>query len=152
MKEWATVEEACDMVTDGTHYTPKNQGHGVPFLTVKDVTDSVLNFSTCSFIFEEDYRSAKAGNSAPQKGDVLFSKDGTAGKVHVVNTDRAFAVLSSLAILRPKHDIVDPRYLGHSLRSPAVLEDATKRKTGSAIRRIVLSDLKKVRNSPAAVS
>ncbi len=145
MKHLITVEEACEIVTDGTHYTPKNTGIGIPFLTVKDVTDSELDFINCSFITTEDYIAAKEGNSAPQKGDVLFSKDGTVGKVHVVTKDRPFAVLSSLAILRPKMKIVDAIYFGHVLRSPTVLEDALKRKTGSAIRRIILSDLKKVK-------
>ncbi|MGA9188534.1 MAG: restriction endonuclease subunit S [Methanosarcina sp.] len=145
MKRLVTVDEACEIVTDGTHYTPKNAGFGIPFLTVKDVTDSKLDFINCSFITTEDYITAKEGNSAPKKGDVLFSKDGTVGKVHVVTTDRPFAILSSLAILRPKKDIVDATYFGHVLRSPKVLEDALKRKTGSAIRRIILSDLKKVK-------
>jgi type I restriction enzyme, S subunit len=139
---FATIDEACDLVTDGTHYTPKNVGDGIPFLTVKDVTNWKLDFVNCSFVTHEDYQIAKAGNSAPQRGDVLFSKDGTVGKVHVVMTDDPFAVLSSLAILRPKKKRVDSKYLGHVLRSPMVLEDALKRKTGSAIRRIVLSDLK----------
>lgn len=133
------------MVTDGTHYTPKNVGSGVPFLTVKDVTDKNLDFLNCAFITEADYRLAKQGNSAPEPGDVLFSKDGTVGKVHVVETEKPFAVLSSLAILKPQKERIDSRYLGHALRSRAVLEDALKRKTGSAIRRVVLSDLKKVR-------
>lgn len=74
-------------------------------MTVKDVTDSEMDFVNCSFITTEDYIAAKEGNSAPQKGDVLFSKDGTVGKVHVVTTNRPFAVLSSLAILRPKKRI-----------------------------------------------
>jgi len=141
----ATIEEACDLVTDGTHYTPKNIGRGIPFLTVKDVTDDALDFIGCSFISDNDFRLAKAGNSAPQRGDILFSKDGTVGKVHVVSTDKPFAVLSSLAILRPKPDLVDPKYFGFVLRSPRVLDDALKRKTGSAIRRVILSDLKSVR-------
>jgi type I restriction enzyme S subunit len=144
MTDVATIEEACDMVTDGTHYTPKDVGHGIPFLTVKDVTDTTLDFVNCSFIDEEAYRTAKSGKSTPEIGDVLFSKDGTVGKVHVVEIDRPFAVLSSLAILRPKQGRVDSAYLGHALRSPIVLQDALKRKTGSAIRRIILSDLKKV--------
>ncbi|MCE3002192.1 MAG: restriction endonuclease subunit S [Xanthomonadaceae bacterium] len=141
----ATIEEACDLVTDGTHYTPKNIGRGIPFLTVKDVTDDALDFIGCSFISDNDFRLANAGNSAPQRGDILFSKDGTVGKVHVVSTDKPFAVLSSLAILRPKPDLVDPKYFGFVLRSPRVLDDALKRKTGSAIRRVILSDLKSVR-------
>jgi type I restriction enzyme, S subunit len=139
------LEEACELVTDGTHYTPTNTGKGLPFLTVKDVSDYGLDFTHCSMISDHDYRVAKEGNSAPQLGDVLFSKDGTVGKVHVVTTDRPFAVLSSLAILRPLEGETDANYLGHALRSPLVLEDALSRKTGSAIRRIVLSDLKKVR-------
>jgi type I restriction enzyme S subunit len=144
MTDLVTIEEACDMVTDGTHYTPRDVGTGIPFLTVKDVTDSELDFVNCSFITTEDYEIARAGNSAPLKGDVLFSKDGTVGKVHVVKNSSRFAVLSSLAILRPKRNRVDSEYLGHVLRLPEVLEDAVKRKTGSAIRRIVLSDLKRV--------
>ncbi|WNO05767.1 restriction endonuclease subunit S [Rhodoferax mekongensis] len=145
MSSFTTIADACELVTDGTHYTPKDVGNGIPFLTVKDVSDSGLDFAGCSFISESDYLAAKAGNSAPLRGDVLFSKDGTVGKVHVVATDQSFAVLSSLAILRPKAGLVDPGYLGHVLRSPAVLDDALKKKTGSAIRRIVLGDLKRVR-------
>jgi len=139
-----SLEKACDLITDGTHYTPKDIGKGIPFLTVKDVYDNRLDFEFCSFVSDDDYRSAMEGNSAPQLGDVLFSKDGTVGKVHVVATERPFAVLSSLAILRPKRGVVDPRYLGHVLKFPSVLHSALKRKTGSAIRRIVLSDLKRI--------
>lgn len=145
MVRFTTIADACELVTDGTHYTPKDVGSGIPFLTVKDVTDASLDFEGCSFISEEDYRVADAGNSSPKTGDLLFSKDGTVGKVHVVSTEKPFAVLSSLAILRPKSGVVDAQYLGHALRSPAVLDEALKRKTGSAIRRIILSDLKKVR-------
>ena len=144
VSSFTTIADACELVTDGTHYTPKDVGAGLPFLTVKDVSDSGLDFAGCSFISESDYLAAKAGNSAPMRGDVLFSKDGTVGKVHVVSTDQPFAVLSSLAILRPKAGKVDPGYLGHVFRSPAVLDDALKKKTGSAIRRIVLGDLKRV--------
>ena len=145
MVHFVTVEDACELVTDGTHYTPKNVGNGVPFLTVRDVTDSELDFASCSFITDTDFKLANDGNCAPKRGDVLFSKDGTVGKVHVVATDQPFAILSSLAILRPKKGAVDAQYLGHALRSPATLNEAIKKKTGSAIRRIILSDLKRVR-------
>jgi type I restriction enzyme S subunit len=138
-----TIDEACALVTDGTHYTPLDVGVGVPFLTVKDISDRSLDFVGCAFISEPAFRAAALANCAPQLGDVLFSKDGTVGKVHVVTADRPFAVLSSIAILRPNRH-VDSRYLAHALRDPTVLAEATRRKTGSAIRRIVLSDLKRV--------
>lgn len=138
-----SIAEACSLVTDGTHYTPVDVGAGYPFLTVKDVSDAGLDFDGCARISKDDFFAADSGNSAPKTGDVLFSKDGTVGKVHVVKTVEPFAVLSSLAILRPA-SCVDPDYLGHVLRFPEVLEEALKRKTGSAIRRIVLSDLKQI--------
>lgn len=140
-----TVElsEACSVITDGTHYTPRAVSNGFPFLTVKDVGPDGLDFDNCARISEKDYGAADAATSSPKRGDVLFSKDGTVGKVHVVETDDRFAVLSSLAILRPSES-VDSRFLGRMLATPEVLAQAVRRKSGSAIRRIILSDLKKV--------
>lgn len=139
----AALAEVCDVITDGTHYTPRDIRHGIPFLTVKDVGPNGLDFDGCAKISNPDFEKANAGLSAPKRGDVLFSKDGTVGKVHVVETDERFAVLSSLAILRPAKTM-DSRFLGHMLGTPDVLAQATRRKSGSAIRRIILSDLKKV--------
>ena len=142
---YATIEEACEFVTDGAHFSPPDQGEGFPFLTVKDVSDEGLDFSNCSRISASEFARAKKASSVPVRGDVLFSKDGTVGKVHVVETDQEFAVLSSLAILKPNPSVLDSKFLGHVLKSPEVVRDAIGRKTGSAIRRIVLVDLKRVK-------
>jgi restriction endonuclease S subunit len=140
-----TIEEACELVTDGTHYTPPDVEEGIPFLTVKDMSNEGLDFTNCSHITIDEYIKADAGNSVPKVGDVLFSKDGTVGKVHVVSEDQNFAVLSSIAILRPKVDTLDSQYFGRMLQSPTTLQQAIQRKTGSAIRRIILKDLKQVK-------
>ena len=136
------LNEVTEIITDGTHYTPVDLGEGVPFLTVKDMTPTGLDFITSSKISADDFRAADSGNSAPKFGDVLFSKDGTVGKVHVVSEEKQFAVLSSIAIIRPKSDLLDSRYLAWALRSPKLLSAAEQRKTGSAVRRIILADLK----------
>lgn len=142
------LSAVCSLITDGTHYTPPDTGSGVPFLTVKDIDHrGTLDFDRCSKITADEYERAALGNSAPQLGDVLFSKDGTVGKVSVVRDRTKFAVLSSIAILRPDAKLIDPNYLGHALRSPDALDQALKKKTGSAIRRIILSDLKSVQIS-----
>lgn len=140
------LREVCGLITDGTHYTPPDLGAGFPFLTVKDIgPGGELDFVRCAKISEDEFKRACQGNSAPVEGDVLFSKDGTVGKVSVVRGSTKFAVLSSIAILRPDRNLIDSDYLGHVLRSPAVVDQALKKKTGSAIRRIILSDLKSVR-------
>jgi restriction endonuclease S subunit len=141
-----TIADACSLVTDGTHYTPPDLGEGMPFLTVKDVTkNGNVDLTGCSRISKEEFERADKGNSVPKPGDVLFSKDGTVGKVHVVNGHQQFAVLSSLAILRPEHQKLDSNYFGWILKSESCLDQAIRNKTGSAIRRIILKDLKKVK-------
>jgi restriction endonuclease S subunit len=139
-----SIDDTCEIITDGTHYTPPDVGEGIPFLTVKDISDKGLDFIGCSYIAYDEYVKADLGNSSPKVGDVLFSKDGTVGKVHVVSEKQEFAVLSSIAILRPKSDTLDSKYFGYILKSPSTLEQAIRRKTGSAIRRIILKDLKQV--------
>jgi restriction endonuclease S subunit len=135
------LAKCCSLVTDGTHYTPPAVGEGVPFVTVKDMTESGLDFTRSSRMSFADFELARKAHCSPQPGDVLFSKDGTVGKVHVVTESRSFAVLSSIAILRPEASLLDSRFLGWVMQSPRTLAEAGQRKTGSALRRIVLSDL-----------
>ena len=142
----STIDEACLLVTDGTHYTPPDVGQGIPFITVKDCSnDGHIDLVGCSHITGDEFAKAEKGNSAPKRGDILFSKDGTVGKVYVVDTRETFAVLSSLAILRPDASRLDASYFGWVLKTDSCLDQASQSKTGSAIRRIILKDLRKVR-------
>lgn len=144
MTQTAALDDLCELITDGTHYTPPDMGHGFPFLTVKDMNSTGLDFRNCSRIAEAEFFKAREQNSAPKSGDILFSKDGTVGKVYVVSEAKEFAVLSSIAILRPKKDLLDSNFAAHYLRSPKALSAATQRKTGSALTRIILRDLKQI--------
>ena len=137
------LSDICE-ITDGTHYSPKDVGTGFPFLTVKDMTNAGLDFVNCAFISNADFDYAVKSNSCPKVGDVLFSKDGTVGKVHVVKEELNFGVLSSIAILKPDKSKLFPDYLGHALKSPTILAAALRNKTGSAIRRIIVGDIKKL--------
>jgi type I restriction enzyme S subunit len=136
------LDEACLLITDGTHYTPKAQENGRPFLTVKDMFKGSLDFANCSRISEENFQDAMRNGCCPQAGDVLFSKDGTVGKVHPFTSEEECAILSSIAILRPKRETLDQGYFAHFLRSDFFLEKALRNKTGSAIRRIILANLR----------
>ena len=138
------LDELCILITDGTHYSPKDEGKGFPFLTVKDMSESGLDFDNCIRISEQVWQKADDGNSAPKPGDVLLSKDGTVGKVHVVKNEGQFAVLSSIAILRPDPEILDSDYLGHFLKSENAMRQASRMKTGTALRRLILRDIKRI--------
>ena len=66
------------------------------------------------------------------------------GKVAEVKTKKDFAVLSSLAILTPNKDLITTEFLAYILKSQSFLREAIGRKTGAAILRIILKNLKKI--------
>jgi type I restriction enzyme S subunit len=146
MAGWQTrpVAEVCTMVTDGSHFSPPTASKGYPYITVRDIKNGQIDFESCAFVSETSYDELRRNGCSPTFGDVLFSKDGTVGKVALVTSQRAFVVLSSLAILRPNTSLIDPAYLSYVLVSPAFLRAAIGQKTGVAIRRIILKNLKKI--------
>ena len=142
---WPTAEIAsvCTVVTDGSHSSPKTVDDGYPYVTVRDVRDSRIHFDTAARVSSQDFLLLKKNGCAPQRGDVLFAKDGaTMGKVALVPDDREFVVLSSLAILRPDTTQVLPEYLFFALGSTSFFQSALASRTGLAITRIVLKTLK----------
>ena len=139
-----TLSNVCAKITDGSHFSPKSVDTGFPYVTVKDLKNDAIDFSNCLKISIEDYNNLRNNDCNPLRNDVLFSKDGTVGKVALVNYDLQFVVLSSLAILRPHPTAILSNYLFHILKSSQFLLQALKRKKGVAIRRIILRDLKEI--------
>lgn len=137
--------EVCEKITDGSHFSPKSFSTGkYPYITVRDINDFGIDFDNCKFVSEEDYNLLVKNGCNPKKGDLLFSKDGTVGKVALVNSDKLFVILSSLAILRPKASVIYSSYLKYALQNPVFLSIALGKKTGVAIRRIILRNLKDI--------
>jgi type I restriction enzyme S subunit len=136
------LSEVCELITDGSHFSPRTQHEGIPYITVRDLDDEGIDFDNCKYISQESFDELEKNGCRPKAGDVLFSKDGTVGKVALVKGDAKFVVLSSLAILRPNRNFMTSEYLKYALMSPGLLENALGMKTGTALRRVVLRNLK----------
>lgn len=134
--------EVCERITDGSHFSPTTVDRGYPYITVKDIKDDRIDFKKCKFIDEDSYKSLVGNGCKPIENDVLFSKDGTVGKVSLVDFERDFVVLSSLAIVRPNKSVIIPEFLKIVLKSERFITEAIENKTGVAIKRIVLRTLK----------
>jgi type I restriction enzyme S subunit len=144
-KSWESKEliEVCEQITDGSHFSPKSSGEDeYPYITVRDIDEDIIDFDNCKFICKKDYQSLLKNGCKPNSGDLLFSKDGTVGKVSLVDFEKDFVVLSSLAIIRPKSKIILSPLLKYILKDPLFLKTAIGMKTGVAIRRIILKNLK----------
>jgi type I restriction enzyme S subunit len=138
------LEEVCKEITDGSHFSPKTTEVGYPYVTVRDIENDQIDFANCKSISAADYNQLLKNGCQPHKGNVLFSKDGTVGKVALIDCDKEFVVLSSLAIVRPDSERIRPAFLKWVMKSPAFLNEAVGMKTGVALRRIILRNLKSI--------
>ncbi len=145
--DWEVVElmELCDKITDGSHFSPDTVSEGFPYVTVRDIDNGYIDLINCKKINEKSYSELVKSGCKPQINDVLFSKDGTVGKVALVYFKADFVVLSSLAIIRPNVSLISPEFLCYILQSDYALTQAINLKGGVAIKRVVLKDLKTIK-------
>lgn len=145
--KWRKVnlETVCKKITDGSHWSPKSALKGYPMASVKNLTYYDINIEECRRITKEDYEKLIKNDCKPLNNDVLVAKDGSYLKnIIVIRKERDIAVLSSIAILRPDLDQINPYYLKYYLLNP---ESKNRIKqgyvSGSALPRIILEDFKK---------
>ena len=103
-------------ITDGPHETPEFVDTGYPFLSVDGIQDGELHFEGCRFVSEDQHREFRR-KAAPRRGDVLFGKAASTGKIARVKTDIEFSIWSPLALLRPSETKVTSAFLDYALKS-----------------------------------
>lgn len=137
-KEWKTerMKFSCSHITDGSHFSPSTQEHGKPYVTVRNIVNNAIDTESAEKISEEEFEKLARNGNKPKLGDVIFSKDGTVGKVAVVREDN-FVALSSLAILRPSKKL-NSEYLFYFLQSEFGTQQIESHYDGAAIKRITL--------------
>ncbi len=138
---WQRLDDVVIDVADGPHITPTYVEDGIPFITVLNITSGRIRFGQNKFITPEDHaqfqRRAKA-----ERGDVLVSKDGTIGIPCFVDTDRPFSFFVSVALIKPKRDLLDGKFLMWVIRAPYLQERIVKRSRGDMIRHLVLREIR----------
>lgn len=146
MWEKKTIGELCIKVTDGSHYSPKEVESGFPMASSKDMCDNDFDLSNVKMVSEADYTKLVQADCKPLKDDILIIKDGNSYLKYIfaIKEERDLVVLSSIAILRPKNDLVNSLFFQYLLRSPKIKEGMKNYISGSAIPRIVLKDFKRM--------
>ena len=136
------IGEACELVMDGTHSSPKNTKTGAQlYITSKNVRENFLDLSNVSYISEEDHASIYE-RCPVQKGDVLYVKDGSNTGLAAINTlDQEFSLLSSVAVLRGKSDCLDNRFLSFFLNTNEGRTRMLSMVSGVAITRLTLTKI-----------
>ena len=143
--DWLEVslDEVCSLITDGTHHSPPNGPTGTyRYVTAKNIRPWGLDLDDITWVTPEVHREIYA-RCPVEYEDVLYIKDGVTTGLAVLNHLREpFSMLSSVALLKPRREVVRPSYLKHWLNSPTTFARMTADMTGSAIRRLVLRQIR----------
>ena len=144
--EMKTLGDICTKITDGSHFSPQAVEQGYYMPSVKDMRNNGFDYSTCKQISEEDFENLVNNGCKPKLNDVLIAKDGSMLKyVFPVLEEKSIVVLSSIAILTPKQEFVNSKYLSYYLIQDKI-KDKTIREFSSkgGVPRIILKNFKKV--------
>jgi type I restriction enzyme S subunit len=113
---WASAEQICESVRDGTHDTPKYVATGKPLITSTHLHDGTIDFEDVRMISEEDHCEISK-RSKVDAGDVLFAMIGTIGNPVVVPKGLSFSI-KNVALFKANHDGYVSEYLAAWLDSP----------------------------------
>jgi type I restriction enzyme S subunit len=125
----------------GLTHTPKYQDSGIPFISVKDISNGDLDFKDTKFISKEEFENMPNG-AKPQKGDILFCRVGTIGKPQILRTDVPFGIFVSVGFLRITNKSL-PEYVKYWMESPLFYKQVRDNVQGSTIKNLNTGWLKK---------
>lgn len=125
-KDWDIVKLLFVLekpITDGPHETPVYVEEGIPFITINNIDDrgniDKINANRISIEDAIEYNK----KAKMKKGDLLFSKSATIGKIAEVD-ELDFMVWSPFAIIRPNSKILNKNYLKKILSLPRYVNHA----------------------------
>ena len=138
--QYARLGSLLIKLTDGAHSTPKYKERGIPFVSVKDISTGHLDLTDTKLISIEEHEELYK-RCDPQKGDILLSKVGTTGIPVLVDTNVAFSLFVSVALLKFNHHDINPFYLIHLLSSPLVQKQCKENTKGVGNKNWVMRDI-----------
>jgi type I restriction enzyme, S subunit len=142
-EKFVTLEEVTNLITDGVHSKPDYTESGIPFISVKDINKGKLSFEDCKYISEEAHKNyIKRCN--PELGDILYTKVGaTYGIPAIVDVDKEFSLYVSVALIKPKKEVINSIYLREALKSIWIKRQADRSIKGIGVPDLHLVEIKK---------
>ena len=111
-------------------------------ITSTDIVDGMVDWGTCCFVSKARY--SQDPNIIVQENDTLISKDGTIGKVGIVqNIPFPSTLNSGVFVIRPKLDNVYKKYLAFAFKSIYFQDFINRLTAGSTIVHLYQKDIVK---------
>lgn len=138
--KWVRIGSLLHKLVDGTHRTPKYTMSGIPFVSVRNMSNGTLSLEDTKFISEDEHRELW-NRCNPQRGDILLSKVGTTGVPAKVETDTEFSLFVSVALLKFNNDLLDIDFLIYSILAPDFQKQCKEHTRGVGNKNWVIIDI-----------
>jgi type I restriction enzyme S subunit len=145
MSEWkeAPLEVHLERITYGFTNPMPTADRGPFMVTARDINHGRILYEQARSTTEEAFQTLLTDKSRPDVGDVLVTKDGTLGRIAVV--DRANVCINqSVALLKPSVTI-RPRFLKYLLEEPSNFARMIGDADGTTIKHIYITRLAKMK-------
>lgn len=117
---------------------------GIPFLRVTDINRGEVDWSKVKYIPLEEHQEL-IKRCKPEKGDVLYSKNGTIGVPRLIDWDQEFSIFVSLCLIKPNPNYLRGRYLYSFLQTPFALKQATQKAKSATVTNLHLVEIKEIK-------
>lgn len=136
-----TLEDAMDAIIDYRGKTPMKTESGIPLITAKIVKGGYV-LEPFEFIAEDNYDSWMV-RGLPQVGDVVLTTEAPLGETAQLTSSNV-ALAQRIVTLRGKKGLLDNDFLLCALQSDFVQHQLESRASGSTVKGIKQSELRKV--------
>lgn len=141
-KEWDCVELSnLAIVNDGTHFTPVYTEHGIPFLRVTDIVNIKNGFADLKYVSKEEHK-ILIKRCKPEKGDILYSKNGTIGIPKLIDWEFEFSIFVSLALIKIKSEKLVNTFLELQLDTFLIWEQIKRRAKQGTVTNLHLEEIR----------
>ncbi|MBZ5877160.1 restriction endonuclease subunit S [Chromohalobacter israelensis] len=135
------LSEVVDALIDYRGKTPKKSEAGIPLVTAKIVKGGVI-LPAAEFIAKSDYDTWMV-RGRPKVGDVVVTTEAPLGEVAQIKNEN-IALAQRIVTLRGSKDALLSDYLLYLMQSPFVKEQLEARSSGSTVKGIKQSELRKI--------
>jgi type I restriction enzyme S subunit len=145
--EETNIKNECYYIKDGPHKSLEDIGKengGHPFISVRNIVNHTIDFSTAKYISDDDYTEA-ISKCHPEKGDILYSKGGTTGIAKLVDVDIEFANWVHVAVLKFDKNRLNGIFFENMLNSDYCYEQSQRLTKGIANKDLVLSAMAQIK-------
>ena len=131
------LDDCLEWITYGFTSPMSDTEEGPWKITAKDVHNGIIDYHSARHTSEEAFEKLTE-KCKPSIGDVLLTKDGALGRTAVV-TETNICINQSVALLRPRKNLLSSEYLNCLLRSPFYQNKMMEDTGGGTIKHIYIT-------------